>query len=258
MGIGTPPEVSTEIEDLEEKIKELEEELDSRAKQLAPTNISTTKAGDNQKEEDASLHIMVTGGRKLIFEAQIELANLIGQQIILRNHNLITNGAKGIDKESTEGAIKMCRLKNLKPTEKIQVYRPYNAPKPRFDFDNGKVVRIGKNYDERRNFVVHQSDVIILLGGAQGTRDVVTYAQIACKPFIPIGIGSQEQTAVDLWHKMYQTQDKYLDDLPIIRIASEDLQKIGPKQEDLYQVALSSILIAENWLFGNSRPKTAI
>jgi hypothetical protein len=81
----------------------------------------------------APLNIMVTGGRETTSEV-LNLAHLIGQQIILKGHTIMSNGSTGVDKASGEGALAACHLKNLDPSTKIQVFRPRKAPTPHFNF----------------------------------------------------------------------------------------------------------------------------
>jgi uncharacterized protein (TIGR00725 family) len=191
-------------------------------------------------ERSRTLHIMVTGGRDIAQEIK-QLAYLVGQQVILRGHILLSNGSKGVDEASSEGALAACHSQNINPNVKIQVFRPRTSPAPYFDFGNLQIV--GANYDERRNFVVQRSDAIILLGGTSGTDHVARQARIMERPIIPIGIGERSETSVSLW---YQMESKGKDDLPLIPIRDKDLQKIGPSQRDFEKVSLSAVLIAED------------
>lgn len=193
-----------------------------------------------------TLHIMVTGGRDITEETR-QIAYLVGQQVILRGHTLLSNGSKGVDTASSDGALAACRSKNLNPNIKIQVFRPRTAPTPHFDFGNLQIV--GANYDERRNFVVQRSDAIILLGGAGGTGYVARQARIMEKPIIPIGIGKRSEASVSLW---YQMESGGKDDLPLIPIRDKDLQNISPDQRDFDKVSLSAILIAEDLVQSNA------
>jgi predicted Rossmann-fold nucleotide-binding protein len=213
---------------------------------LLKKSTSMCIAGDSQTL-GSPLNIMVTGGRNTEPEL-LQIAFLIGQYVILRGHTLINNGSEGVDKASAEGALAACKLKNLDASAKIQVFRPRNAPKPHFDFGNLQIV--GLDYDERRNFVIQKSDALILVGGYVGTRNIARQAQIVSKPIIPIGIGRNDETAVQLWHKI---RNGSIDNLPVIPIQDRDLQQIGPEQKDMERIALSSVLIAERLV--QNRPK---
>jgi predicted Rossmann-fold nucleotide-binding protein len=203
------------------------------------------KSKINPKEVDPpsagnpSLSIMVTGGLDTSQDV-LQLASLIGQQVALRGHNLMSNGSRGVDKAAAEGALNACLSIGSSPMSKIQVYRPRKSRVADFDF--GSLHIVGKNYDERRDFVIQKSDAVILLGGGDGTRDAARQAQIMRKPVIPIGIGRREEAAVALWHRIHGKHD---DDWPVIQIREEDLHSIGPNRLDFHEIAISAIAIAE-------------
>ncbi len=187
----------------------------------------------------ASLLILVTGGLDAS-ATEVELAHKIGQQVVLRGHTLMSNGSRGIDKAAGEGAIRSCNLMNIDSTKKIQVFRPYNNSSVAFPL--GKVTLVGSNYDERRDYVIRNSDVVILLGGGGGTKDVARIAKLMNKPIIPIGIGDMGKAAVDLWREM--VQGEFLSESKNL-LTKNDLKNIGPDQHDLNQVANYAITLAE-------------
>jgi predicted Rossmann-fold nucleotide-binding protein len=218
---------------------------------LKPNTRSAQRAnGSGQYSDKAtirSLNIMVTGGRETTHEV-LKLAHLIGQQVILRGHTIMSNGSIGVDKASSEGALTACHLKNLDPSTRIQVFRPRKAPTPHFHF--GKLQIVGRDYTERRDVVIKASDAVILLGAGKGSESVARQAQIMRKPIVPVGIGKDEEAAARLWHRM---QGEYVDGLPIIRIEADDLHKIGPGQQDLEEVSLSAVLIAEKLVLSQAK-----
>jgi len=118
-------------------------------------------------ESPVSLKIFVTGGIEVSQEVA-QAAFLIGQCVVQRGHILLSNGSIGVDKLSGEGAFAMCRSKHLDANSRIRVFRPRKAPSPHFTF--GRLQIVGRDYDERRNYVIQQSDVVILLGGGDGTK----------------------------------------------------------------------------------------
>ena len=196
-------------------------------------------SSDSHDESSPPLNIMVTGGRKAMPEV-LQLAFFVGRQVILRGHTLISNGASGVDTESAKGALAACRSKNLDVSTKIRVFRPRRAPAPHFDF--GSLQIVGSDFDERRNFVVQKSDALILLGGGKGTLNIARQAQIAGKPVVPVGIGREDATAVQLWHKI---RFNIVDNLPAIPIPADDLLQIGPGQKNPEKIAFYAVLIAE-------------
>jgi predicted Rossmann-fold nucleotide-binding protein len=187
----------------------------------------------------ASMEILATGG-KVTSQEILQIAHLIGQQIILRRHILLNNGSDGVDKATAEGALSACRAMGMDPNIMIQVIRPQKSRVPSYNFGNLQI--IGKDFDERHFFIIQKSNAIILLGGGDGTRKIARRAQLLQKPIIPIGIGASSETAVQLWHEM---MGEYMGDLPFIPINKDELQKIGPNQNDFEKVTLSAVLIAE-------------
>jgi hypothetical protein len=192
-----------------------------------------------QKEDSLSLNMFVTGGIEVSQEVA-QVAFMIGQCVVLRGHTLLSNGFAGVDKLCGEGAFTACRAQNLDANSRIRVFRPRRSPSPHFAF--GSLQIVGNDYDERRNYVIYQSDVVVLLGGGDGTKQVARQAQIAGKPVIPVGIGADNEFAVQLWHRM---NDKRIGDLPVTPIKPSYLHQIGPEQEDFDQVALSAVVVAE-------------
>jgi len=124
------------------------------------------------------------------------LAFLVGEQVILRGHILMNNGTKGVDKLVAEGALSIYKRLSRSPEKYIQVFRPKRGSLPDFNF--GTLNIVGQTYDQRRDYVVEISDVVILLGGGAGTKDVAIKAQVVGKPLIPVGIGDSTEAAVDL------------------------------------------------------------
>jgi len=187
--------------------------------------------------EDTLLRIMVTGG-KVTSTGVEKLAFLVGRQVILRGHILMNNGTRGVDRASAEGAFKACEEKSCSPKKFIQVFRPKEGSIPDFDFGNINV--ISETYDQRTDYVIANSNAVILLGGGKGTRKVLVRAQNKGIPIIPIGVGDSTEVAVDIWQKMLN--GSYLIDSPIGR---HDLKRIGPHQ-GIEKVAVNAIILAEN------------
>lgn len=181
------------------------------------------------------LKILVTGGRKVSRPAK-ETAFFVGYQLILRGHILMSNGANGVDEAAARGALKACQEKSLSPDAWIRVYRPEESPYPNFSF--GQAQLVGQRYSQRKDYVVANSDVIIILGGGAGTKKIANRALLLGRPLIPIGIGRPEEAAFSMWQQM-------LSGLIDSSLEVNDLQKIGHKQEKNI-AATSAIIFAEN------------
>ncbi len=184
------------------------------------------------------LRILVTGGREASSVAE-SAAYCIGMQVILRGHILFSNGARGVDQLAAEGALKVCKDKSLSPEEFIQVYRPRDYQAPNFQF--GHIHLVGQTYSQRKDYVVDNSDAVIIIGGGAGTRKVANRTLSVGKPLIPLGIGSPTETAVDFWEKMFTGIIE--SPIPI-----EEFRKIGRKH-NVETIAVNALILAENLVF---------
>jgi len=183
---------------------------------------------------------MVTGGRRTT-KPVLRLAKLIGKEVVFRGHILMSNGAAGVDTAAAEGALEACRLDNLDPNQRIRVFRPREHPAPEFSF--GFLEIVGETYADRRDYVIRESDAVVLLDGGKGTTAVAKQARLLGKPVIPIGLFGG--AAVRLWQQMKRgTKTR---GLSFVEISDEDLDSIGPFQTDMNAVAESCIMIAENY-----------
>jgi len=196
-------------------------------------NASTISKVIPTQQEKQRFRIMVTGG-KVISKIVEKLAFDVGYQVILRGHTLMNNGTRGVDQFSAIGAFKACREKNILANDEIQVFRPKEGQIP--DFDIGKLEIIGQTYDERRNYVIDNSDAIIILSGGYGTRGAADYTLSVGKPLIPIGIGDSTEVAVEFWQSMMEGL--------IGEIGRDDLKKIGGNYNK-ERIAINAVILAE-------------
>ena len=211
------------------------EKLDAVEIQLTHQSPVIENSVISKKPYISSLRILVTGGR-VVSKLAEQVAYLVGSQVIIRGHILISNGATGVDRASAEGALEICKEKSLSPEKLIQIYRPFESPTPNFNF--GNILLVGQTYTQRKDYVVDNSDAVIILGGGSGTRKVANRALNAGKPLIPIGVGNSTEVAFELWQKMFTG----VIDSPI---ELEDLRKIGHKQ-NIKTAAINALLLAEN------------
>ena len=181
------------------------------------------------------LKILVTGGRVASGLAE-DAAYYVGMQVILHGHILLSNGSRGVDQLAAEGALKVCKDKSLSPEKFIQVYRPRDYRVPDFQF--GHVHLVGQTYSQRKDYVVDNSDAVIIIGGGAGTRKVANRAISVKKPLIPLGIGSRTETAVELWENMFTR-------IMESAIPVEEFRKLGRKH-NVATIAVNAITLAEN------------
>jgi hypothetical protein len=181
------------------------------------------------------LRILVTGGRVASGLAE-DAAYYVGMQVILHGHILLSHGSRGVDQLAAEGALKVCKDKSLSPEKFIQVYRPRDYRVPDFQF--GHIHLVGQTYSQRKDYVVDNSDAVIIIGGGAGTRKVANRAISVKKPLIPLGIGSRTETAVEFWENMFTG-------IMESAIPVEDFRKLGRKY-NVATIAGNAITLAEN------------
>lgn len=189
-----------------------------------------------QKKEEYKLKILVTGGRETSQTVE-NLAFLIGFQVINRGHIMFNHGTRGVDKAAADGALKACVEKGWFAKELIWVFRPEVESIPDVAF--GRLHIIGKTFQERREYVIANSDAVIILGGGKGTREIANQVEVAGKPLIPIGVGDSKEAAVDIWQTMLKSS-KYEE----TQIGYRDLRKIG-NINDHEKLAVNAVILSE-------------
>ncbi|MFT3765134.1 MAG: hypothetical protein QM820_06410 [Minicystis sp.] len=191
--------------------------------------------------------LMITGGSTASLELSY-LARLIGYEAIVGQYNILSNGSDGVDTAVADGAIMACLLHNIDPHDRIKVFRPICAPVPSFDFGHLRIS--GEDYVARRNFVIDQSDAVVLIGGGSGTTEVFRYAEKCGKVTLPVGIGSSKEAAVLLWHEAVRASAS---DAGRAKLSHDDLLVIGPSQYNLKAAAAGAIQILNKVLFATNQ-----
>jgi formylglycine-generating enzyme required for sulfatase activity len=171
------------------------------------------------KSDAHPLKILVTGGTR-ISRLNEKAAFFIGRQIIICGHFLINNETTDAGRFSGKGALEACN-------ELI------SAPE--------KLILDGS---------VDNSDIVIILGGGDGTRKIVTKVLNSGKLLIPISLGDTATVSSSLWEKMLTG----MMDSPI---EVDDLRKIGNKQNPEV-VALNAVILAEKLCRISSMPNHSL
>lgn len=197
---------------------------------------SDSTDGTQPSTENTRPRIMVSGG-KHDSDDLLNIARLIGKKLISANCVLMSNGSRGVDTAALDGAFLECTLRKLEPNDYIKIYRPINDKTA--DVTYGSLHIVGNDYEDRRDFVINASNVIVLVGGGTGTRSVIQRCSQWGKPLIPTGIGAVDRAAVELWHQFQN--HSYSTNYPLSEV---DLQSIGPEQHDLNVLAEAVITIA--------------
>ena len=185
------------------------------------------------------LRIVVTGGADAPREA-LDLAFAVGYQVVRRGHFLLNGGAKGVDRSAVHGGDKYRKEVGSNFDGQIIAYRPGNAPQPASSrYTDVKVV--DDTHAERRDVVVRNGDILIVLSGAGGTLDIAKRAHNYGKPVIPIGCS--KGAALELWHKLVEDDGKtysYRKQLTI-----EMFQSLNPLDYKVDDVACLAVDITE-------------
>lgn len=190
-------------------------------------------------EPRQKLNVVVTGGTDAQ-SAALDLAFAIGYEVVRRKHILLNGGAKGVDRYAVHGADKYLQEVNLRFDSQVIAYCPGDAPQPASSrYTEVRVV--GNNRAERRDEVVRDGDVLIVLSGDSGTLDMAKRARNYGKPVIPVGCS--RGTALELWHDLIADDGKKY---PYrAQLTTKALQSLNPTRYAVGDVARVAVDLAE-------------
>jgi uncharacterized protein (TIGR00725 family) len=195
--------------------------------------------GDIMMKSQKQLRIVVTGGADAP-QAALELASAVGYEVLRRGHILVNGGAKGIDRSAAHGADRYCREAGPGFQGQIIAYRPSHSPEAASSrYTSVHVVE--STHADRRDDVVRQGDILILLSGSKGTLDIARRARDYGKPVIPVGCS--KGASLELWHQLLADDGKVY---PYRRtISTERLEALNPLAYKVEEVARQTIELAE-------------
>jgi len=123
------------------------------------------------------IRIGVIGQSGDIPEHVKKLAEELGREIALRGAVLLTGGTNGVMEHVSKGAkLEKGLVVGILPGDSLDVANDYiDVP-----------INTGMGFDYRSLVLVHSSDVIIMLGGGNGTLGEVSAAYLNRKPVIVI------------------------------------------------------------------------
>jgi len=198
-------------------------------------------------ESRRKLCVVVTGGADAP-RAALDLAFAVGYEVIRRGHTLLNGGAKGVDRSAVHGADKYRQEVGFRFDGQVIAYRPGNAPQPASSRYT-EVQVVGNTRADRRDAVVRDGDVLIVLNGGGGTFDMAKRARNYGKPVIPVGCS--KGTALDLWHELVADDGRIY---PYRKqLTKEALQALNPTRYAVEDVARVAVDLAEQVL-GLDRP----
>lgn len=185
------------------------------------------------------LRIVVTGGADAPREA-LDLAFAVGYEVVRRGHFLLNGGAKGVDRSAVHGGDKYRKEAGSNFDGQIIAYCPENAPQPASSrYTDVRVV--GNTRAERRDAVVRNGDILIVLSGADGTLDIAKRARNYGKLVIPVGCS--KGAALELWHKLVEDDGSTYPYRK--RFSTAMLQSLNPLDYVVEDVARLAVDLAE-------------
>jgi len=134
-------------------------------------------------EKAQSRRVLVAGIAESLSLPQQELCRAIGSLLALQGHELITGGWPGVDYLVAEG------FDRAAPNRVESITHYLSGRRKESDFPRGKSIYTESD-EEATSRAVSDADVVILIEGASGTRDVGNAAISQGKPVIPIGGGA--------------------------------------------------------------------
>lgn len=102
-------------------------------------------------------------------------AEAVGREIAKNGGILLSGGRNGVMEAASRGAKKAGGLTvGILPGDSVEDANPYlDVP-----------ITTGLGFDFRSNILIHSSDVIIMIGGANGTFGELSTAYLNCKPVV--------------------------------------------------------------------------
>jgi len=185
------------------------------------------------------LYVAVTGGADAPREA-LDLAFVVGYEVVRRGHILLNGGAKGVDCYAVHGGDKYGEETGMDFDGEMIAFRPRNAQQPASSRYT-EVRVIGNTHAERSDAVVRNCDILIILSGGSGTMDIAKRAQNYGKPVIPIGCS--RGAALELWHKLIEDDGKFFPYRN--QITTKMLQSLNPLDYVVEDVARLAVDLAE-------------
>ena len=149
----------------------------------------------------------------------LRIAYSLGEAIVAQGYQLFTGGVSGAGEEASRGAYRYFKKISEDPVERITSVVPHGC-EPSHPY--GQTLHRGKDWEERRKELVKIADILIVVGGGEGTHQEISFALEDGKPLIPIGSTAGE--AVRLWQKFYESGES--------RIGGEHLWKLRPEVKD--------------------------
>ena len=148
--------------------------------------------------------ILVAGGLRSddpdeqLGDARTRFAGALGRRIVARDHVLLGGCRTGLDAEVARAAAEEAESRDIDPKKVVKSWvTGSNAP----SHNHGEVVRsqVENWSDVPRRYMypepIREADVVIILGGWDGTHYAASWSRLAGKPLVPIasfGLAAEE------------------------------------------------------------------
>lgn len=156
---------------------------------------------------EKNYRLLICGSSRLP-EEWANFTKELGKKVIeSTNFTLLTGGLKSVEKgvptvdwSVVEGALEILNKTGVDTAQRIITLLPHTdwEKAKRFKYGNVVIVR-QSNLRSRRFFMVHNSDAVITISGADATKEIIDLAWVLKKPLLPLPFtgGSSE----DRWNK---------------------------------------------------------
>jgi hypothetical protein len=206
--------------------------------------------------------ILVAGGLyaededKQLRDARQQFVVQIGEEIIARNHVLLGGCRTSLDAEVASAAAKKASSLNKDPRQVIKSWVT-GSTKP--SHNKGKILRSSVSDWSKvpKGFAfpepIQEADVVIIIGGWDGTHYAATWARLANKPLVPVasfGLAAAEifQDEVANFERRYGTR-LTLDNYQTLNLLLTDYSTETVKGFARDVVALAELLIISTDVF---------
>ena len=129
------------------------------------------------------MRIGILGGRELPTDKAGPTAYALGREIVLRDHVLVTGGARGAGGEACRGAHEALIERGVDPNERVIAYVP-EGKRPEHEY--GAYAHRGFTWKDRRGLLVLEADFFFVVAGGEGTTDELRAAHFRRKGLLPL------------------------------------------------------------------------
>ena len=187
--------------------------------------------------------ILITGALDLSKKEVQEFVNYLAIELIEQGHVILNGCRNEFDKSIAHAAFHYLQKKKLDPNQRIISYVMDDGSTPIHTFGTVLKSRL-KNWDITFKRLqapepIQTADIVIVIGGSEGTLRAANWARIDNKPLLPVTVFGG--VAVDLYNEEIKDFDKKYAE----RIDKNDYELLNQVCIDLDKVAKDIVSLAE-------------